>query len=357
MWYILGMTKRNINQKSIAKSLNLSVATVSKALSDYADVNSTTRDKVVNMATKMGYKYRSGSKEQSGSERKNYFVGVLIHSNPDEVQHTTYFAGMTEKCAKLNVSLILNYFSTSDCELVLDPEYQPPVMRDGELSGIILVNRWPIHVVKRLAAKTPCVSIIHQVHEAGIDVVGIDDHSGIAMLMDHLIEHDHRRIGFFGRCGSLTWSRNRFAAYVNSLCRIGIEYDAELICDVPMEKMENKSQDLDEQIEYVSALIGKGVRSWMCSNDLTGYVLCRGLLDRGFRIPEDVSITGFDNHENNHLGCPELTSTKVPALKIGAESLRRLMTRLRHLNAPQLDVKLQCKLVEGATTGPLLQDV
>jgi len=67
-------------------------------------------------------------------------------------------------------------------------------------------------------------------------------------------------------------------------------------------------------------------------------------------VPRDVSITGFDNSENDRLGCPELTSVGVPALKIGAEALRRLITRLRHPTGPQLHVKLPCKFVEGLTT-------
>ncbi|MHC5061848.1 MAG: substrate-binding domain-containing protein, partial [Planctomycetota bacterium] len=50
------------------------------------------------------------------------------------------------------------------------------------------------------------------------------------------------------------------------------------------------------------------------------------------------------------LGCPELTSVRVPALKIGAESLRRLITRLRHPNGPYLTVELPCRFVEGLTT-------
>ena len=346
------MKKNGVNQKSIAKSLNLSTATVSKALNDSSEINSTTREKVVNMATKLGYDFVGRSKEKA-SKDKSKFVGVLIHSRPDEWQHTTYFAGMSEKCARFNVSLMLHYFGTDDCELVLDPEYQPPVMREGKLSGLILVNRWPAHVVKRLTAQLPCVSIVHQVHDAFMDTVGIDDISGMSMLMDHLYELGHRKIGFFARCSALTWSRERFGAYMDSLCRLGLAWDSDSVCDVPVEHLENKSLAMDASVECVAEQIHRGVRAWMCASDWAGYLLCKGLKERGFEIPQDVSITGFDNIENNRLGCDELTSVAVPAVKIGAEALRRLMTRLRHPTGPQLHVKLQCKLVEAMTTaGP-----
>jgi len=348
------MVKSAVNQKSIAKSLNLSVATVSKALSDSTEINSRTRAKVLNMATRLGYDYLAKSKHKS-SDTRSRFVGVLIHSRPDEMQTTSYFAGMTERCAKLNVSLTLHYFNTADRENVLDTEYQPPVMRDGQLSGLILVNRWPGHIVKELVEQMPCVSVIHEVPDVGLDVVGIDDTGAVAMLMEHVYELGHRKIGFFGRCREMTWSRARFGGYVESLCRLDFEYDPEFVFDVSVEHFENKPPALDALVDSIAEQVHRGVRAWICVNDWAGYLLCRGLIDRGFSVPEDVSITGFDNIETNRLGCPELTSVGVPALKIGAEALRRLMTRLRHPHGPQLHVRLQCKFVSGQTTGPPVQ--
>lgn len=345
------MARNGINQKSIAKNLNLSVATISKALGDSTEINSRTRARVINMASKMGYKC-PGARGKKSAEANSKFVGVLIHSHPDEWQRATYFAGMSEKCAKLNVSLTLHYFTTADREHVLDPEYQPPVMRDKQLSGVILVNRWPGQIVKKLLKDFPCVSVIHEVPGVDLDVIGVDDTSGISKLTDHLYELGHRKIGFFGRCGEMTWSRARFGAYAESLCRLGLEYAPESVSDVSIEQLENRSMALDEQIDYVAGRIKCGVRAWMCASDWVGYVLCRGLMDRGFNVPRDVSITGFDNTEINQLGCPELTSTIVPVVKIGAEALRRLMARLRHPTSPQLHIKLPCEFAPGETTAP-----
>ena len=199
------MSKGDVNQKSIAESLNISVATVSKALSDSDEINRKTRAKVVNMATKLGYNYLSRSRKRA-IDGQNHFVGVLIHSDTDDIQHTRYFAGMSEKCAKLNVSLMLHYFNSTDCEKVLEPEHQPPVMRDGQLSGLILVNRWPLEVIRELSEQMPLVSVIHEVPEVGIDTVGIDDTRGMGMLMDHLYRLGHRKIGVFGRCAQMRWS-------------------------------------------------------------------------------------------------------------------------------------------------------
>jgi LacI family transcriptional regulator len=81
-------------------------------------------------------------------------------------------------------------------------------------------------------------------------------------------------------------------------------------------------------------------------------LLCRGLIDRGYNIPKDVSVVGFDDSEDNTLGCPKLTSISIPAQKIGAEALRRLINRVRHPASPVLRVTLPCKLFEAQTTAP-----
>ena len=224
---------KTVRQKEIAEELNLSVGTVSKAFSNYTDINEKTRAKVINTASKMGYKFDTRSKKALVS--KSYFVGVLIYGYSDEWQHTTYFAGMSERCAKMNVSLVLHYVNAADCEQILDPDYQPPAMREGQLSGLILVNRWPRHIVKKLLKETPCVSVVHQIPHVPLDIVGIDDTSGISMLMDRLYDLGHRKIGFFGKCGQITWARQRFGAYADSLCRLGLDLEVESICDMSAE--------------------------------------------------------------------------------------------------------------------------
>ena len=347
------MEKRKINQRDIADSLNLSVATVSKALrGDYSDVNSETRARVVNRASQLGYDFINHAQTQDEDETKSYMVGVLILRKPHEWQHTNYFAGMTEKCSKLNVSLILHYVNEENCHLILDKQHQPPAMRNGELSGLILVNHWPEDVVARLASQVPCVSIQQAYQKAKMDIISVDESLGIEFLMDHLYELGHKKIGFFGNCGQVYNARIRFAAYVSKLAQLGFSLDLANVVDVAAENIEDKEIISAGQIELVNRQIQHGVRAWVCASDWVGYLLSRGLIDRGYHIPKDVSIVGFDDSEDNTLGCPKLTSITVPALRIGAEALRRLINRIKHLTSPLLKVMLPCKLFEAQTTSP-----
>jgi len=309
---------------------------------------------VLNMASKLGYDtgthIRPSLDDQD--EVKPHMVGILILRKHHEWQHTSYFAGMSEKCAKMNVSLILHYINEEDSRQILYPEHQPPAMREGQLKGLILANRWPTDVVRTLTETIPCVSIQYEYPQIPLDVIGIDENQGISMLMDHLYMRGHTQIGFFGRCGQVVNARNRYALYVSSLCRLGLDFLDENVCDLSPGTLEDKEFELSGQLEKVLDRVQNGVCAWICANDWVGYLLCRGLFNQGLRIPGDVSVAGFDNSEDNTLGCPRLTSVSVPALRIGAEALRRLLSRIRHPKSPPLKVMLPVQLFEAQTTGP-----
>lgn len=347
------MSKKKINQKDIADSLSLSVATVSKALrGDYSDIKEETRDRVVNMASQLGYSSTSTRTQEAVWEEesaKTCMVGVLILRKLHEWQHTNFFAGMSEKCAKMNVSLILHYVSEENCGLILEKEHQPPAMRDGLLSGMIFVNHWPESLVSRLAAQVPCVSIQHGYQSARMDVVGSDDMQGMDLLIEHLRSRGHGKIGFFGQCGQVSYACGRFSAYMGAMAKHGLQLDLSNVIHVEPGHLEDKEIVLSGQIESVIRRMHQGVRAWVCASDWVGYLLCRGLIDRGYSVPKDVSIAGFDDSEDNTLGCPKLTSVTVPALRIGAEALRRLLHRVRHPANMPMKVMLPCKLFEAQT--------
>ncbi|MCI0498282.1 MAG: LacI family transcriptional regulator [Planctomycetales bacterium] len=351
------MAKQRINQKDIADNLNLSVATVSKALrGDYSDINNETRERVLSMATQLGYT-NTGSHIYPNfpgeEEAKTCMVGVLILRKLHEWQHTNYFAGMSEKCAKLNVSLILHYVNEDNCQLILDKEHQPPALRNGELAGLVLVNHWPEEIVTALTSQLPCVSIPHAYKHAKLDIITADETQGMELLAEHLYALGHRKIGFFGNCGSVYQARTRFGAYISTLAQLGLKLDLSNVIDVLPEHLEDKEIALTGQIESaIRRMQQQGVRAWICASDWVGYLLCRGLIDRGYSIPKDVSIVGFDDSEDNTLGCLKLTSVTIPSLRIGAEALRRLINRVRHPVSPPLKVLLPCKLFMAQTTGP-----
>ena len=219
-------------------------------------------------------------------------------------------------------------------------------MRDGLLEGLALIHRFEPEVVRELAMRLPVVSLTHFVPGVRADLVDSDHIGAIAKLVDRLHEHGHRRIGFIGRAPNLSYSQARFGSFCQSMARLGLEVDPAASVNVTKE-----ISDLDRQADVVATLIRKrGYTAFVCASDLVGYQVCRGLMDRGVRVPQDVSLTGFDALDPLY-DCPAMTSVRVPFADLGVFAMTRLIMRIQRPALPALKTLFDCELVEGETTG------
>src|SRR6185295_4341892 len=107
-----------------------------------------------------------------------------------------------------------------------------------------------------------------------------------------------------------------------------------------------ESRDWDAQTDFVQDRMAAGVRGWVCSVDTVGYELHSRLKQRGIRVPEDVSITGYDADEPM-FGLPALTSVRVPFVQMGAYALSRLIERIEQPSLPRMQVLFDCEIVQG----------
>ena len=339
--------KEKITQGDIAKKLNLSVTTVSRALQNDPVINPETRAEVLNMAAKLNYRPRQSRQLHSKSEEKraHQFVCVIVKMPiqqdawaPDEVA-SGYLAGMSEVCASLNVSLVVHHVSDDNVIELLDEDKQPPIFNDPNLMGIVLIHFFPHEVVEALNNKFPVVAIVHDVPQLKIDLIDMDNHQATDELVKKLIRRGHEKIGFMGYRPGLSWSRSRLGGYLQAMYTSGLQVDESLIAG-----------EMDDQL--IVDKLKEGVTAWVCSVDVLAYELCRKLLDRGVKIPEEVSITGF-NDVKPLLNCPKLTTIQPPLKEMGVAALHRLMIRVDEPLAQSIKILHRCKLIKGDTTGDI----
>ncbi len=339
--------KEKITQGDIAKKLNLSVTTVSRALQNDPVINPETRAEVLNMAAQLNYRPRQSRQLHSKSEEKrgHQFVCVIVKMSieqdawaPDEVA-SGYLAGMSEVCASLNVSLVVHHVSDDNVTGLLDYEQQPPIFNDPNLMGIVLIHFFPHEVVKALSEKLPVVAIVHDVPALKIDLIDMDNHQATDELVEKLIRRGHKKIGFMGYRPGLSWARSRLGGYLQAMFTSGLHVDESLIIG-----------EADDQL--VVDKLKEGVTAWVCSVDVVAYQLCRKLLDRGIKIPDQVSITGF-NDVKPLLNCPKLTSIQPPLKEMGVAALHRLMIRVDEPLSQSIKILHRCKLIVGDTTGDI----
>jgi len=358
-----------VNQKAIADYMSVSIATVSKALRGQPDISPMMREKVVRVAHEMGYNLkRTKTNRGNGTKRsprkrklaKGQFVGVLTRRHDGcDVTHTgpTYLGGMCRITNRLNVSLVIHEWPYSaDPLAILKEGNQPPAMRDGALTGLAMGGDWPTSVVNSLKQKYQIVLYPHLTIGAQVDVIGLDNISAMLHLVQRLKALGHTRIGFVGRCGSLAWASERFAGYVAALDRLGLEYEPQWVIRVDEAPLlcEGHKQVWREHVDRVEAIRKEDdVHAWICSSNWPAFQLYRGMSDRGYRIPDDLSITGFDDSEPVTLGCPQVTTVRIPREKMGQAVFKRLVYRI---NNPKSSIRqsIFCgEIIDHGTIGPV----
>lgn len=353
-------TSTRVNQQTIASHLNVSVATVSKALGGGNGVSDETRSRVMQAATEMGYLAERTKKlnRQVGLKVQHRYIGVLARSSYQPgvfAVPQSYFSAINDLVSDLNVTLVPQEILHSiDDHAILDPANQTPALRDGSLSGMLVMGQWSPDVIRELNTIAPCVVLPFTIPDIQVDQVGLDHNGAVADLVAHLHKLGHRKIGFFGKCHSLSWSTERFAGYINSMSRYGLAYDPDAVIDIAERPLMEEGHDdvWAKHIEQARAATQGGVTAWVCSSDWPGNQLHRGLVAAGLSVPGDVSITGFDDSEPVSLGMPPLTTTYLPRPEMGKAAVRRLLNRLNDPDADYRRIQFACPMIDHGTTAP-----
>jgi LacI family transcriptional regulator len=343
----LGFVKKGVNLSTIAKKLGVSTTTVSRALRQSASIHPVTRDRVLELARVMGYQPKS-VKVVSPSRTKNILVLSQAHNAAVD---TAYLSGLSDAAMALNVSLLTHHYPPNACERVLDPESQPHALRTGEVEGIVLLHRWPIEVVEKLAKQYPLVSVIHAYREVPVDLVGIEERGGMLALVDHLISQGHRQMGFIGLCRSMSWSGSRFAAFVEALALRKIDYDPKNVISTSMEETLAENPIDIAGVESLVARSKSGVKAWIASSENIGLSVYYGLTKKGIKLPEEIALAGF--HASQASGAysnPVLTTTLASSFDLGKIALARLMERIQNPDECQRSILIASTFFPGQTT-------
>ncbi len=345
-----------INQQRIAERLKLSRATVSRCFTNHPGINPLTRAKVFKIAAEIGYTHLENRTSKAGKKSPTLPLGVLICSDEEEYKRHDYespgeqiLAGVTE-CAHLNSARVEVHFVNPSERSLGDPSYAKIRKIRQRWKGLILVYPFPGEILKELTPLMPIVSLVEQFDRSDIDCVDADHYKGISAAIDHLHGLGHRRIGFFTRNYPVeaSWSYRRYAAYVEKMARLGLRIESEDVINMfPSEKM-----DVEESINHAAARTKVGVTAWVCAADHQAYDLVRGLAERGIKVPEEVSVTGFDGIETPE-GYPELSTVPIPFREIGASGTRRLVERIGKRFGSTQHVFIDCPFREGQSTGPV----
>lgn len=344
------------NLATIAERLGLSISTVSRALRGINGIHEETRAQVAALAHQMGYTLRGGPTAPDRANVPNAPHHVLALSQSTSFQiDQRYMAGMSGAAVAFNVAILSHLVAADQCASVLEARTAPASFRSGLIKGVVLLHRWPDAIASQICTKFPTVSIVHDYPGANIDLIGIDDRRGMAELVRHLHQGGHTRIGFFGLCPEVSWSSSRFAAYVESLTRLGLEVDLRDVVRVDLAAaLSTREFPVEPWIGQVRNRLGQGVDAWICASAMIGQTLCRQLLADGVRLPEDVSLASYHGSSfPQPRDLPVMTTTDIVDEELGAAAVRRLINRLESPCESRRSILVPAQLLVGETTRPV----
>lgn len=328
------------NIRDVAERAGVSISTVSRVLNDSGPASIKTREAVLSAVSEIGF--RPNTIGRTLKTAKSRTIGVLVPSlkNPifaDAVQ------GIERAAERGGYSILLtssNYVPEKEVEAV-------EVFLSNRVEGLIVTvadeASSPALDLLRLEG-VPFVLVFNPALDPGPSAITIDNQAAACAIVGELIALGHRRIAMIaGRFDASDRSELRRAGYGQALTEHGLDPG-------PVVEVGFDTLDLSQHCTELCAS-SKAPTALFCSTDMLAIAAIRGLTTLGLRVPNDMSVAGFDGITVGECIAPSLATIVQPAEEMGAQALDHLLERVNG-QAAALHLTLPYRLRPGESWGP-----
>jgi len=343
----VGFKKRRVKLEDIARKLNVSIATVSRALDKNPRVKQSTREKVLEMAKVMGYMPNQIAKSLSSG--KTNIIGVLI-PRYDEPFFIEVCRGIDQYARNHNYKILI---SSSRNSYEFEKENLISFER-GIVDGIILSPTHETENVKHLndlINKGMPMVLFDNIREevSGADHVMIDDEKSSFAAVEFLIKKGKKKIAFIGGIKQKKVFQDRYKGYIGALAKYNIPVYKNLVlhCSSLDREFEDK-----EILDFFKKLTVTPDAVFTCTDNY-GLLTMKTLLKTGKKIPQEVAVIGFGDLGLGEVFVPTLTCISQPSFEMGQKAAELLISQLNEpddVDHKKKTVRLETKLIEREST-------
>ena len=309
--------------KDIAKICGVGVSTVSRAINNHPDINPETKEKIMNTIKEYGYVPNNSARNLKRVDAKAIAVLVKGISNP-------FFANMIKviekECKKKHYSMELSHIETDEDEV----DAALKVVKEKRLRGIIFLGGLFSHSDEKLRKlNVPFVfstagSIPENISKNQYSNIGVDDRKESARMVDYLIGLGHEKIAMVvAEADEESIGKLRLEGYFESLQAHNIAINPKLVFqtsdDIGHFSMENGYLTTKKLIES-----GEEFTAVYAVADALAIGAIRALLESGLRVPEDVSVAGYDGIDVSGYISPSLTTIRQPVEEMAKDTVKLL---------------------------------
>jgi LacI family transcriptional regulator len=329
----------NVTIKDIARKLNISYATVSRALNDQYGVHPRTKEKILKAAREMNYLPNAIARGLVTQHTETIGLVIPDITNPffPEVAR-----GIEDRAEEEGYSVFL-------CNTNWEPEREArylSLLGEKRVDGIILApvsNRNPLGREYKDRA-LPLVFVSEARRGMGKSYVAIDNIQGGHIATQHLVRKGYRRIGFFGAAEDELTSEERYRGYAKALKDAGLQERKKFV------RFGDYSSNTGNRI--ITDMIRKGdyPDAVFAVNDLFALSVMQGIQESGLRIPGDIAVIGFDDIPFASFPEIQLTTVAQPKYQMGRMAAELLLDQIQEKSgAGKREIILATELIERGT--------
>lgn len=330
--------------KDIAKKCGVSTATVSKALNGQKDISEKTRDFIKQTANEMGYFPNAAARALKTN--RSYNIGVLFRDNAGSNLTHEYFSGILNgfkiqaESMGYDITFINNYETQAAMTYLEHCRY-----RNFEGIVIVCADYNNPQVWELMCSDIPIVTIDY-VHY-NCTAVCSNNIKGIQMLLRYVYEKGHRRIAYIHGQSFSNVTKDRVTSFYQEMERLQLEVPDDYV-------LESEYLNANQAATMTRILLSLKVPpTCILYSDDTALIGGRNVLnERNLRIPEDISIAGYDGTKVSQLVQPKITTIKQNTDEVGREAARRLIKKIQNPKTTLVErVIIDGTLIEGQSVG------
>ncbi len=329
-----------MNLAEVAKRAGVSTSTVSRALNDPAAVKNPTRLRVMKAVSEL--KYYPNLHARTLARGRSRTIGMIV-SNMENPFFLDIFRQLEAEALASSLEVV-----------VANTDYQPErlvssirLMIGKRVAGLaVIVSEMDDHLIDELTSSSIPV-VFYDVGRArkNITNIHVEYSRGIEKIVRYLHSLGHERMAFVGHHPSLGPTSERQTAFSRAVFQ----------CCPPVEfRSVTHGDGLEGGRLATRELLAAGFEptAIVCVNDFMAVGVLRELREHGLRIPEDVSVTGFDNIKLSEFSSPPLTTVHIPRQQIAHIAFKCLVPERDSPRSPGRDIVISPELVVRESTGP-----
>ncbi|RAP75824.1 LacI family DNA-binding transcriptional regulator [Paenibacillus montanisoli] len=330
--------------KDIARIAGVSTTTVSRALNGYDDVSQETKKRIREIAAQLDYSPNAVARSLVSSKTRT--IGVIFsglkHTGGKDNLAFEILIGINDRAIELNYDILL--FSTSPSKQRIKSYYN--LCKERNVDGAIIFglkvdDPYLEEVIEK--SNFPCVLIDIPFSNEHLGNVTTDNVEGVRKAVHYLIDGGHTKIAMINGYPEAHVSDQRLIGFKKALSEFGMAYDASKVVDGAF------SEEGGEQAMLRILDEHPGVTAVFCSSDLMALGALRALDKRGRKVPDSVSVVGYDDIILSAYCTPKLTTVHQNKYQMGWEAAKLLIEMLEGRNVDH-NVVLKNELIVREST-------